>query len=83
MKMRIKKQMEMPGLNLELENALNDLIELLDEREKITETIPEAKKRVAELMEKYRKDKIRHGGRSITLTEGKVTDPTIRICKKE
>lgn len=75
--------MEMPGLNLELENALNDLNEFLDERDKITEAIPGAKTRVANLMTKYKKDKIRHGGRTITLTESKVVDPTIRICKKE
>ena len=77
------KQIEMDGVVSELEHALNDLNEMLDDADKLKETIPLAKERVAKMMRTHRKDSIRHGGRTFIFVEGKITEDKIRVAKRE
>jgi hypothetical protein len=66
---RDKRQMEIPGSTNQLEEALDDLSDRLEDAEKAKEVIPPARERLAEMMVKLGKESIKHRGRSFSVKE--------------
>lgn len=64
-----KQQFEIKGSWEELETALDDLSDRLEEAEKAKESIPPARERLADIMVKHGKDQIKHRGRSFSVKE--------------
>ena len=79
---RVKRQMEIPGSTGPLEEALDDICERLEEMDKIKESIPPAKDRLAEIMLSVRKDRIFHKGRHFSVTSPEIK-PKLRITKQK
>jgi DNA-binding transcriptional regulator GbsR (MarR family) len=75
-----KAQMEIEGCSNRLTEALDDLVERLDELDKITESIKPAKERAADIMFEERIDKIFHKGRHLSLSSPEIK-PKLRCSK--
>ena len=71
--MRNKRQIEINGSWTDLENALDDLSDRLEDAEKAKEAIPPARERLAEIMVKHGRENIKHRGRSFSVKETQAT----------
>lgn len=79
---RNKRQMEIPGSTSELEVALDDLSDRLDDVERAKESIPPAKERLAEIMASIGKEKVFHRNRHFSVTETPASTK-LRITKSK
>ena len=77
-----KAQIEIPGTTNELEIALDDLSDRLDDLEKDKESIGPAKDKLSEVMMACRKDKIFHRGRNFSISSPEIK-PKLRITKQK
>jgi hypothetical protein len=77
-----KDQIEIDGCSNDLEAALDDLADRLEDMDKIKESIGPAKERLAGIMFSYRKDKIFHRGRHFHVATPEIK-PKLRITKQK
>ncbi len=80
--MKKKSQLEIDGIDLKLEEALDDLIERLDELDKIKDSITPAKERLANIMYENRREKIYHKGRHFSIASPEIK-PKLRVTKQK
>lgn len=80
-----KNQIEIPGSSNELEIALDDICDRLEEIDKFKENVKEiiqpAKARLAKVMMQHRKEKIFHRGRHFNISSPDL-EPKLRITKQ-
>lgn len=79
----MRTQAEIEGINTALEDAINDVIEQIDEIEKLKESVPLAKERVAKIMKEQGLEKVRHAGRTFHVVEPKISEIKLKITKKD
>jgi hypothetical protein len=77
-----KRQMEIPGSTNDLEIALDDLCDRLEDMDKLKESIDPAKQRLTDVMFSIRKEKIYHRGRHFTMSSPEIK-PKLRITKQK
>jgi hypothetical protein len=77
-----KPQMEIPGVGSKFEEALDDLVERLDDLDKLKESIKPAKERLAGIMFSIRKDKVFHKGHHFSITSPEI-GPKLRCTKQK